>query len=603
MNIRIEMKNCQNFLRSSPRLGRGKVFDLLLGCANIITFDSAVTFSCPFLNEVDCLEDGKCKILSAVDILWATSLSAIDLSERPIQLLESGLFLNAEHEGISRIWQELVNTRLSLEKDGDRMDDRDFVKNALKNVGPLAVLVEAYNHLKLDSTQTSQLGVNWNQDFPSFLCGVASRIQFRQNLLNAPLFRLANFAFSAEKAPIISNDETHHRSSVVGSWKASGRDPGISEQPSPVTTYVKQLLLQFPGAQNALITSKDEISSDPSASDLSDTHERPTSVFRIHFLGEFSDPLNSGLELPRFTKVNKKELDEGLRHYGDANFYLRQMMFTEGLDQECLLRVIWNIRMRGTPFDCGKLIERLRWLQKKNAHLEPILARLVEYIQTRKLSVAHRENLPYHYFFRGFKFANNIEPDSSQLQSKWHDAYPRVESGRWEAYEAAEEKWPFFVAMDRSNWFAFQTFLTHGFNCIPITDLRNGEIPESTLKEMKKKGAIIVLTKDQCKKLIDGGKLDPSGRLCGFHTVWGTLEEVLLECLEAKGFEPLLANAYRCFIDGWPLLEDWITKDLCRGLCPRCKNVFSLEELNWVVARNHAVWQKRRGREISGVHS
>eukprot|EP01054_Gregarina_sp_Poly1_P006135 Gregarina_sp_Poly_1__6134@NODE_323_length_9530_cov_14_322836_g275_i0_p1_GENE_NODE_323_length_9530_cov_14_322836_g275_i0NODE_323_length_9530_cov_14_322836_g275_i0_p1_ORF_typecomplete_len583_score71_85DUF2100/PF09873_9/5_1DUF2100/PF09873_9/44_NODE_323_length_9530_cov_14_322836_g275_i052026950 len=572
------MRCFHNFHHANPKGSiKGKIVHLSLSCCQTTTLGFGLTCSCPFPDEMACIEEGKCKILSAMGLV-KPAINYIDFAE-PVA------FLDVNYGAIMRTWQ-ILGLRRKLSEAKKSWDDKTFMRKLLEKFGPLEILITAYNRLGEGPGQTSKFEAEWaNVSFDSYLEEIAKEIEYSLPV-HGPHYRLAN---------------TNLQSS----------QPSVADQTSD--------LLQIPPVSQAeeeveRLTAKDsgnrevEPVYEPRAPEKSGVNELPLwdwPNYQCPF-AEFRDPLDSKLQLPNFTKIDMKELENGLQDFGDANFYLRQMAIAKEIDQECLEKVLRNLKVRKTSFEYSRLIGRLRFLNMGNRHLTPLIKSLVAHVKTVAKSL---EDSPY--LFQDFRFPPDTPVDYSFLPKSEMEQHvvgindnvrqyigsPRVPQFLRKRALLYWHAWPYHVAVDRSNWILIKAFISHGFSCTFIADLKNGNITKEEMKKIKERKAIVVLTENQRKQLEDRGHwgevLYKLKSIEGIQIISGTMRGVLLGCLRAKNLEPL-KRGVRCLHEGGPLIEDERTGCIPRKICVICRNVYSLEELDWVSRRNRTLFESER---------
>eukprot|EP01054_Gregarina_sp_Poly1_P004897 Gregarina_sp_Poly_1__4896@NODE_25_length_19863_cov_179_262730_g23_i0_p5_GENE_NODE_25_length_19863_cov_179_262730_g23_i0NODE_25_length_19863_cov_179_262730_g23_i0_p5_ORF_typecomplete_len466_score52_26IL32/PF15225_6/5_6e03IL32/PF15225_6/0_38_NODE_25_length_19863_cov_179_262730_g23_i01559616993 len=460
MFLRCEDFGVSNFL--SQNSYRKKMFDLLLNCASTAVLiptsgDQSfyVTCKCPLIDEACIEEIGVCKILSAA------------LSNKPaVTFCKSDVFLNVDHEAFSTTCQGVMEKVRNGVTNRFQTLDIDFLRYMLETVGPLKILVEAYEYLK----QGAEIKVYWNETFPqslaTYLCQIAERIQFSGGKAFSPYFKLDN----------ISLEDISSRNSHSKTRADFIRRPLKREWEN----------LTFPFA-------------------------------------EFCDPLDSGLELLNSAKIDKKELRCGLRDYGDASFYLRQLAMSAEIDQECLQMVLRKIKIANNRLQCARLCHRLHWIQEKNPHLSLLISQLIQYVDD---FCEDPRRSPY--IFQAFEFPNskssNLKPSSANRNFGMDEQAEMSHSSEQKrAAVAKRNSWPFQVVLDSSCWYLAQVFTCHGFNCTLVKGLYSGEISDDDVELAKRLQAIIVIAKGQRRKLIE--KFD------GLRVISGNMRRVLNRCL------------------------------------------------------------------------
>eukprot|EP01054_Gregarina_sp_Poly1_P006133 Gregarina_sp_Poly_1__6132@NODE_323_length_9530_cov_14_322836_g275_i0_p2_GENE_NODE_323_length_9530_cov_14_322836_g275_i0NODE_323_length_9530_cov_14_322836_g275_i0_p2_ORF_typecomplete_len421_score60_39IBP39/PF11422_8/0_14_NODE_323_length_9530_cov_14_322836_g275_i081459407 len=420
------MRNLYHNLRhaSSNGLNKRKIVELLLSCTEAIILRSGVVSSCPFPDESFCIEAGECKILSSIDTFQL--LAETSNAKSAIAAKKRGVFLKADNHDVQQIWKKLVMERWIQD-----LDDKEFIKNLLKKLGPLEILVAAYKYLKnskQDSNEESQLGYWAKSSLDAYLIQIAKKLHYKKCFTDEEFsFRLAHTAF---------------------------RDP-----------------------------------------------------YSPWF--ELGDPLRSGLALPLLPVIDMKELENGLRDFRDAYFYLRQMAFAERVDQKCLEKVMEKLRFQDTAIQRFLLMNRIGWISERNLNLKCRI----------NCDSVFTHDPPQNPDF----------PEMIQLKDEVRDQWP---------------SWPYFVAIDKSSWDLAGTLISHGFNCMCIANLQNGEITDSEMKmieylKLKELKPIIILTETQQEILQARNKWkELKLRLDGLHIVWGPTPSVLLKCLQTNDFEP-----------------------------------------------------------------
>eukprot|EP01054_Gregarina_sp_Poly1_P000829 Gregarina_sp_Poly_1__828@NODE_1199_length_4801_cov_10_399662_g824_i0_p1_GENE_NODE_1199_length_4801_cov_10_399662_g824_i0NODE_1199_length_4801_cov_10_399662_g824_i0_p1_ORF_typecomplete_len598_score57_46Arif1/PF06770_11/0_21_NODE_1199_length_4801_cov_10_399662_g824_i016193412 len=589
------MRNSHDLRTLNPGSSREGIFiDLLLGCTQTTSLGFGLTCSCPFPDEKDCIEEGKCKFLSAIDIV------------KPALVVEKqNVFLNAEHVIVSDIWRTAVLRRWIKEMEAPP-DDKGFIKALLQEVGPLEILVAAYKYLEQDPNQISQLGYWAKSSFDSYLFQIAKKIKYSLNpefeffeaksegnfrldtsfpVLQARIYTTHRQS-SEIKSPQILNDETHE--SVIENSRISKRVSGHGQ-----------------------LT--------PQPSDAKRPKKRNWQVSWFPFDG-FNDPLESGVDLPSFPIITKKELENGLQDYGDAAFYLRQMAFAEQVDQECLEMVLREIRIQNTSLEYSQLKARLRWIKSRHSHLASLIESLIQHLEkvlenSKSRGIKSSQELVDP--FQGFCFPTSIESESLRLKPE----IDRCRSGinynplrcldsvfggiQYPENDQVWSHWPYHVAVDPSNRDMAEIFISHGFNCTFIARLQHGTISDSEMKRIKELKALVILTGSRGSprryKQLDSRKFRSKWKkqlsLDGLQVVSGTMRSTLRECLEAKNLQPLKCGI-RCLYDGMPLIEDQRLNCIPRKKCVLCRNAYSIEELEWISQRNRtllesALWKTR----------
>eukprot|EP01054_Gregarina_sp_Poly1_P000103 Gregarina_sp_Poly_1__102@NODE_1021_length_5328_cov_19_525375_g712_i0_p1_GENE_NODE_1021_length_5328_cov_19_525375_g712_i0NODE_1021_length_5328_cov_19_525375_g712_i0_p1_ORF_typecomplete_len511_score61_35XPCbinding/PF09280_11/1_4e04XPCbinding/PF09280_11/0_1_NODE_1021_length_5328_cov_19_525375_g712_i02531785 len=279
---------------------------------------------------------------------------------------------------------------------------------------------------------------------------------------------------------------------------------------------------------------------------------------------QFIDPLKGGSELPVFTEIDMEELDNGLHDARDAEFYLRHMAMAKlSVEEKCLSRILQKINTYPFPFFKR---ERLTKCLEEIRNQNPQLRKLIE------------------------DFEENFENPQVKSKRDWEESEdPSVTNAQFAEAAKIRENWTFFLAFDKSDWFAAQIFNCHGFNSIMIQGLRRevrklGILNRRSRELLRKHKATIVLLESDSNR----------GELLGFPYLTGSLGAVLEECLKANDFFPLFRERPWCLRDGYPLLRDPRTGCIPRMFCPGCKDkdLFSLHELHWVKKRNETLISK-----------